>query len=345
MATATLEPTKTGAADVAKMTRPQKLAALLIVLGSDAAAEILRGFDPQEIAAVTEAMTSLPVIDQRLEREILREFSEVAVSATTALRGGVDFAQATLEKAVGASQARQIMGRVAPSQAPTSPMHDLVEKEVRQLYGALKTEQPQTIAVVLSFLDHKKATEILNAFPDETRGQIVERLATLGPTPTAVVETLGSMLVKKIGVTTTLAFNQTGGVQPAATVLKAMHRDSSRALLESIEKRNPEVSQALRNQMFTFDDIAKLAVADLQKILREVDARSLATALKTANETTRTKLLSGLSKRAAEAIEEEMGFLGKIKAKDVELAQRAIIEIVRRLEAEGQIEIPQEGNA
>jgi len=341
MSAATLDPSLTAASDPSKLTRVQKLAALLVVLGPDSAAEILRGLDQQEVTAITAAMTSLPAIDQRLQREVLREFSGVAVTASTALRGGIDFAQSTLEKALGPSQARQVIGRVAPTQAASSPMHEVVEKDARQIANALKTEQPQTI----SFVDHRKATEVLNLFSDDLRSQVIERLATLSPTPTAVVETLAQLLLKRIGTTSTVAFNQTGGVHPAANVLKAMNKDASRALLEAIEQRDPELSKAIRNKMFTFEDVAKLAVADLQKILREVDARALATALRTASDTVKTKMLSGLSKRAAEAIEEEMSFLGKVKAKDVEMAQLGIVELVRRLEAEGQIEIPEQGTA
>jgi flagellar motor switch protein FliG len=345
MSTAILGSTQAATGDITKMTRMQKLAALLVVIGPDSAAEILKSFEPQDVAAIATAITQLPTIDQRLQVEILREFSQVAVTATTTVRGGLKFAQTTLEKALGSAQARQVMNRVAPSQAADSPLHQLVDKEPRQIYGALKTEQPQTIALVLSFLDHKKASEILGLLENETRGHVIERLATLSPTPTAVVETLAEWLLKKIGTTTVLAFNQTGGIEPAATMLKALHRDASKVLLAEIESRNPDICQALRNQMFTFEDVSRIAVADLQKILREVDSRSLATALKPVSDTLKSKILSGLSKRAAEAIEEEIGFLGKVKAKDVEAAQRSIIEIVRRLEAEGQIEIAQEAAA
>ncbi len=324
------------------MTRAQKLAVLLIVLGPDSATEVLRGLDERQISDVTAAMAGFPVIDQRIQRDILREFSEIAVTATTGLRGGIEFARTTLEKAVGASQARNVLVRVTPGGTAGSPIHQVAEKEARQLFNAIKSEQPQTVALVTSFLDRKKASELLGMFDDDARAQIVERLATLEPTPVSVIETLGQMLLKKIGTHTALPCNQTGGVVPAVTMLKAMRRDASKALIEAVEKRNPELGKSIRNQMFTFADVGKLDVAALQKVLREVDSRTLATALQPADEALRTKILSGLSKRAAEAINEEMGFLGKVKAKDIEIAQMGVIEIVRRLESEGQIEINEE---
>jgi flagellar motor switch protein FliG len=330
------------ALDVTKLTRSQKLAALLIVLGPESAAEVLRGLGEQEVAAVTTAMAGLPVIDQRLQREILRDFSDLAVTATTGVRGGVEFAQSTLEKALGASQARSFMGRIAPGSGTGSAMNQLVEKDAKQLFKALNSERPQAVALVASFLDRKKASELLAMFSDETRAELVERLAMLGPTPVSVVETLGNMLLKRIGTHATMPFNQTGGVQPTATVLKAMNRDASKALIEALEKRNPELGKSIRNQMFTFEDVGRLDVAALQKVLREIDSRTLATALTSASESLKAKLLSGLSKRAAEAINEEMGFLGKVKAKDIEMSQMSIIEIVRRLESDGQIEITEE---
>ncbi|HTS18841.1 MAG TPA: flagellar motor switch protein FliG [Verrucomicrobiae bacterium] len=338
---ATLTQGQSAELDIKTLTRTQKLAALLIILGPDSAAEVLRGLDERDMAAVASAMTELPVIDQKLHREILREFSDVAVTASVGVSGGAEFARAAIEKALGPSGMRQFMGRFAVGGA-VSAIDLLAAKEARQIYNAVKSEQPQTIALVVSFLDRKKASELIGAFPEELRSRIVERLATLVPTPVSVVETIGQRLLTRIGTHTALPFNQTGGVEPTATVLKAMDRNSSKALIEAVERTNPELGKSIRNQMFTFADVAKLDVAALQKILREVDSRALATALSNASDTLKTKILSGLSKRAAEAIQEEMGFLGKVKAKDIELAQQTIIEIVRRLESEGQIEIPEE---
>ncbi len=342
MSTASLESSAAIAVDLAKFTREQKLAALLMLLGPESAAEILKGLTPPQVAAVTSAMATLPAIDQHLQRSILREFSEVAVAASTATIDGAEFAQSALEKVVGQAKARQILNRAAPVQAADSSVHQLVEKEVRQIYGALKTEQPQTVALIASLLDDKKASQLLALFDDEKRGRIVERLAMLAPTPTDVVEKLCCLLLKKVGSDVSYAFNQTGGVEPAATVLKAMNRNASKVLLDALEQRNPELGKVIRHQMFTLVDMSQLDVSVLQKILREVDSRTLATALRGVNEAVKSRILAGLSKRAAEAIEEEMSFLGKIKAKEIELAQTAIIDAVRRLESEGQIELEQE---
>jgi flagellar motor switch protein FliG len=328
--------------EVAKMTRAQKLAALLIILGPDSGAQILKDLDDQHVTAITSAMAALPTLSQDMQQEILAEFSDMAVHVTTALRGGIEFAQNTLEKALGSSRASEFLDRVAPGRATKSSVLLLAEKEPRQIFGAIRNEQPQAIALAVSFLEPKKASEVLNFFAPEVRDQIIERLATLGPTPTEVVEILGRIAVKRIGVNMVRTFNQTGGVQPTATLLNAMNKDTSRALLDALNNRNPELTAAIRNKMFTFEDLVRLDVAALQKILREVDSRNLAIALKGASEKVKTKLLSGLSKRAAEALNEEISFLGKIKPKEIEAAQLSIIQVVRRLEGEGQIELNEE---
>jgi len=329
-------------ADVGTFSRVEKLAALLVILGPDSAAEILKAFSHDEIAEISAAMTAMPPLDHASQRAILREFSGLAVRASTTVRGGVDVARHTLERALGESQARQLMGRVGPTQDGDAPIRAVAGKEPLQLFKALKDEQPQTIALVLSFLDPKKATLVLNKLDDDVRDHVVERVATLGPTPAAVVDTVAKLVLRKMGTTTVFEFNQTGGVAPAATLLKTLGKDSSNILLAAIENRNPELGQSLRREMFRFEDIAKLDIADLQKILREVDPKTLATALKPVSDSVKSKILSGLSKRAAESLEEEIGFLGKIKPKEIDACQMAVIDLVRRLEADGSIEIPTE---
>lgn len=336
---ATTEIAQPAALDIAKMTEVQKLAALLIILGPDSAAQILKGLDEDKVHQVTGEMASLPAIGPRLQRDVLQEFSEVAVTGITAIRGGVDYARSALEKALGSFKATEILGRVAPGGVSVSSMQRLGELSTRQLFNVLKEEKPQVIALVLSFVAPEKASAVLSQLRDEIRDPVIERLATLGPAPIEVLEKLGELLARKVSVKPSRGVSQTGGLKPAATVLNAMKRDLSKSILTSLGQRNPELSTAIRNKMFTFEDMIILDKAALQKILREVDSRTLATALKPASETLKTKLLSGLSKRAAEAVNEEISFLGPLKPKDIEVAQLSVIEIVRRLEDAGEIDL------
>lgn len=331
-------PTMAGG-EVAKLTKLQKLAALLAMLGPDNAAAMLKGFDPVEVEQISAELAKLPMISREIQQQVLRDFSEVAVAASVSISAGVDFTRTALEKAVGLFKAAEILGRVAPSRTSVATMQGIADMEARQIFNLIREEQPQTISLVLSYLGVQKAAECLTFFHAEVRDKIVERMATLAPTPVEVVETVVQVLVAKRGASQTRALSQTGGVKTAADVLNAMDKTVGKALLTSIEERNAELGMAIRQKMFTFEDLAHIDATGLQRVLREVDLRDLAIALKTASETVKNTLLGCVSRRAAESVQEEIAFMGPVKLRDIEAAQMKIIEVVRQLEAEGEIDL------
>jgi flagellar motor switch protein FliG len=324
---------------ISQMTRHQKLAALLVVLGPESAAQILKTLDEHEVELVSTEMSKLTLITQEMRQEILREFSEMAVQASTAALGGAAYTKAVLEKSVGLFRASDIIGRVSPAPIPVGSMRQIVEMDLRQLFNLLKEEQPQMVALVASYLSPEKTSQLLTLFPDAARDLIIERLATLGPTPVEVVETIVQVLSLKTNVKSTRALNQTGGLKTAADVLNAMNRNFSDPLLSELDRRNPELSQAIRQKMFTFEDLLSLDNTALQKVMREVDMRDLAVALKGASPKLKDALLGCVSKRAAETVKEEISFLGSVKKKDIEAAQLRVVDSVRRLESDGELEI------
>jgi len=325
--------------EILQMSKLQKLAALLIILGPDTAAQILKNLNEQELEAVALEMSKLTSIDQAMQREVLREFTEVAVHASTAIVGGATYAKSALEKSVGLFRATEIIGRVVPGPAPIPAMQQIIDMDARQLANLLKLEQPQTIALVASYLTPEKVSQLLMWLRDDLRDRVVERLATLAPTPVEVVEKLVEVLSQRIGITSTRALNQTGGVANAAAVLNSLDKNLGQSMLMEMDKRNPELVEAIRQKMFTFDDLAMLDLPSLQKIMREVDTRDLAISLKAAKPPVKAKLLSAISKRAAETVNEEISFLGPLKKRDTEAAQLRIVESVRQLEAAGEIDL------
>lgn len=325
--------------DLEKMTKVQKLAALMIMMGQDHAAALLKTMDPHDMEQVSMEMTKIGLISTEIQQGILKEFSDVAVSAGTALRGGVDFTKQTLERAVGLFKASDIVGRVSPVRTPVAAMQQITDMDARQIVNMVKSEQAQTIALIASYLSPDKASQVLQLLRSELRDAVVERLATMAPTPIEVVEKVVDVLNQKLGGKQPRALNQTGGIKSAADVLNSMDKNMSKSMLITLEERNPELGQAIRQKMFTFEDLANLDAPSLQKILREVDMRDLAVSLKTANEVVKLALLQSISKRAAETVNEEIAFMGPLKLKEIEGAQQRIIEVVRRLESEGEIEI------
>jgi len=325
--------------DVSKMTRMQKLAGLLVIIGPEAAAQVMKNLDEHELETIASEMAKFTMITHEMQTELLREFTGVAVEASYSILGGVGYTQSTLEKSIGLFRANNIIGRVSPSRTPVAAMQQIVDMEPRQIFNLLKLEQPQTIALVMSYLGAEKSAQLLVLLRPESREQVVERLATIAATPIEVVEKIVDVLNARVGTKRTRALNQTGGMKMAAAILNSLDKNVSKTLLIALEERNAELGAGIRQKMFTFEDLTLLDPPSLQKILREIDMRDLAVSLKSASERLKTTLLACISKRAAETVNEEMSFMGPLKLKDIEAAQQRIIEVVRRLESEGEIEL------
>jgi flagellar motor switch protein FliG len=330
----------------AALTRTQKLAVLLLMLGPESAAQILKNFADQEMEAIAVEMGKFSFISQEMQQEVLHEFAEVAVQASTAVSGGTDYVRHLLEKAVGPGRAATITNRAAGDAARLAVLKPLIEADPRELFNLVKTEQPQTLALLTSHLPQDQASAFLSQCPPELRDKVIERLATLAPTPIEVIEKIVAVLSRKLGGKPTRGLSTTGGVKSAATLLNNLDKVMSKTLLTTLEERNPDLSKAIRQKMFTFEDLVRLESSALQKVMREVDTRDLAVSLKKASDAVKAALLGAISKRAAETVKEEMGFLGALKAKEIEAAQLRVVDIVRRLEGEGEIDLnPQEEKA
>jgi flagellar motor switch protein FliG len=332
------EPTE-AAVETGALNKTQKLAALLVMLGSDSAAAILKQFQPREIEAISREMARFNLITREQQQEILMEFSDVAVAASTSVSAGVEVTRNTLEKALGSFKASDVLGRVTSIRAPAGAMQSIADMDPRHIFNLLRDEKVQAITFIISHLSPEKAAQVLNMLRPEQRDQVVERLATLAPTPVEVGEKVVAVLNAKLGVKQTRALEQTGGITSVADLLNAMDKTVSRTLLTNIEERNPDLFQAIRKKMFTFEDLLSLDPPYIQRIMREIDMRDLTVALKKVSEPLKRLLLSNISRRAAASVQEEMAFLGHVKMRDVEAAQFRIIDIVRKLEAEGEIEI------
>lgn len=329
--------------DVSTMSKQQKLAILLVMLGPESASRLLRGLPEPMLEMVSNEMSKLTIVDQAIQEKILAEFTEVAVKASTSLRGGLDYTQNVLEKAKGQFKAASILSRVAPERTPVPALEQIMDLEPGELVNLMKDEPPQTIALVLSYFSPDKAGAVLSSLAADQRERVVERLASLSSTPVEVLERVVDVLTQRLGAKHTRGFNRSGGLKSAAKVLTTIDKSLSRPLLVSLEERKPELSQSIRQLMFTFEDMSRLEPVTLQRIMRDVDMADLAIALKTAAEPLKLKMLGCVSKRAADTVNEEMAFMGIPRNRDVEAARLRVVEVVRRLEAEGEIDLSGNG--
>jgi len=324
------------------MTATQKLAALMILLGEDTAAEMLKSFDDNERELVCAEMANLPMMDQEQQGIVLQEFTEMAIAASSGVTGSVEYTRKVLEKSVGLFKAAEIIGRVGTARTSVSTMQQIIDLDAVAICNLIKDEEPQAIALIVSYLSASKGSEVLINLPESVRELVIEKLATLESTPIEVVETLGEVLSSKVGERVSRALNQTGGEKSAAAVLNAMGKEQRADILNNIDERNPDLVRSIRMKMFTFDDLGTLDAKTLQTIMREVDAGKLAVALSAATESLRDAMLGALSKRAAETVADEIENMGKVSLREIEASQNSIIDAVRQLESDGEISLESE---
>jgi len=326
-------------AEGTSLNKVQMLAALMVMLGSESASVILRQFQPREVEAVSREMARFTLITREQQQQILEEFSNVALAASTSLSAGSELTRHTLEKALGVFKASDVMSRVTTTRTPLGSMQVIADMDPRHIFNLIREEQVQAITFVVSHLTPEKAAQVLNMLTPEKRELAIERLASLAATPVEVAEKVVEVLNTKLGVKQTRAMSQTGGVTNVADVLNAMDKTVSRELLTNLENRNPELTMSIRKKMFTFEDLLLLGGSSIQRIMREIDMRDLTVALKKSSEPLKKLLLSNISRRGAESVQDEMLALGHVKLRDVEAAQLRLIDAVRKLEAEGEIDL------
>lgn len=325
------------------LSKRQKLAIFLIVLGPETAAEVLRQFEDAEIEAICKEMTNFQVIDQNMQAQTIREFAEVLGASASAVSGGAGFARRTLELAKGDSKAASILDRISPGGHSADGIKEIEAMEPRQIYNLLKHEQPQTVAFILSYLESPKSAQILALFPPQPREEVVERLSTLNSTSIELVNKVARALTQNVQQTK-VTMHSSGGVRVAAEILNTLDRETSKQILGQLEQKDPELGAAIRKKMFGFADMVRLEQKDLQRIMREVDTNDLVLALKPATPLLRDAIFGSLSKRAADTLKEELEMLGSVRLKDIEAAQDRIIAVVRRLEEQEEISLEKGGS-
>src|SRR5882672_1487807 len=329
--------------DYTKLSRQQKLAIFLIVVGPDAAAEVLKHLDDATIELLCREMSTFPMVPETVVKQVSEEFGVIVAQSVNCSLGGLGYAQRTLEIAKGDYKASAIIGRVGPVGTSVEVIKDISEMEGRQIYNLIKAEQPQTISFVLSYLDNDKSSEVFTLLSPELREEVVERLGTIESTSLDLVSKIVRSLGKHFDTKVRPAFHRSGGVRAVADLLNTLDKEMSKSLLARLEERNAQLGAAIRKKMFSFEDLSRLASADLQRVLREVDSANLAVSMKSSTEPMKEKIYGSISKRAAESLKEEIDLLGAVRLKDVETGQDAIIQVVRRLEEEGAITLDSDG--
>lgn len=322
--------------------RMHKLAVFLTVIGAESAAKILASFEDYEIEQIAMIMATLELIDDEVQRKSVEDFAQIISESALAISGGYQYTRDIVERLKGPYQAERFVSKLVPARNSSDVIKEIGEMEPRQIHNLLKSEQPQTIAFLLSYLSPRKAAEIVQLLSPEIRTEVTVRMGTIESTSANAINTVVRRLERHLDMKNTQLMQTSGGAAHLAETLNLLDRSISKTLLERIDEQNANLGASVRKRMFSFDDLARLSVVDLQRLLREVDSASLALALKPVTQSLREKVLGAMSKRAAETLLEEIEFMAAVRLRDVETSQEAIINTVRRLEEDGEISIEAE---
>jgi len=312
----------------------QKIAIIMVALGEEASGEVMKHLGEHDIEAITQSIASLKNIPVDTMDRILEDFETHLMAGEWISQGGVDFARAALERAVGARKAQEILDRVATQ--TSSGFYILKNVAAEQIAPFIANEHPQTVALILSQLDAAQASGILGSLPESMQSDVAYRIATMENVTPAVIqeveEALEASLRDLLG-----GHRDVGGPQVVADILNLSGTSVERNVLEQMDAQDPEVAEAVRNLMFVFEDIAKLTDREIGLVLHELEPKDLVMALRAATDEMKEKMLGNVSKRVRTDIEEEMGYQGPMRLSEVEEVQLRIVQVVRQLEEQGQV--------
>ena len=320
----------------------QKAAILLISLGPDVSAQIYKHLTEEEIEKLTLEISSVKKVDTEQKEEVMEQFHQIALAQDYISQGGIGYARTVLEKAVGGEEAQKIIARLTSS-LQVKPFDFARKADPAQILNFIQSEHPQTIALVLSYLDNEQAGQILSELPQEVQADVAKRIAIMDSTSPEIIYQVEQILEEKLSTTVTQDYTQTGGIQAVVEVLNGVDRSTERTILDALEVQDPELAEEIKKRMFVFEDIVTLDNRAIQRVIREVENDDLRLALKVASEEVQGIIFENMSTRMAETFKEEMEYMGPVRLRDVEEAQQRIVASIRRLEEVGEIVIARGG--
>lgn len=326
-----------------KLSGTQKSALLFITLGPDAASPIIKKLPENEIQKITYEIANITSVKSELKQEILSEFIEINKAKDFIIEGGIEYAKNLLGKALGVQRAKDILDKVTEATQQYRPFRIARKADAHQLLNVISNEHPQTIALILCYLQSDKAGQIMSSLSEEVQAEVAFRIASMSSTSPMVVKEIEKVLDSKLSSVVRSDMTSLGGVQTLVEILNQVDRTTERNITEGLEKENAELAEKIKESMFIFEDIITLDDVSIQRVLKEVETKELALALKGCSEEVANCIYRNQSKRAAASLKEDMEFLGPVRLMDVEKSQQRIVSVIRRLDEAGEIVISRGG--
>ncbi len=315
-----------------------KSALVLVAMGAQNAAEIMKNMSENEIENISVEIARLENIPADVLGSVIEEFYQIMQANQYIISGGIDYARQVLESAYGHKKAEEILKRVE-AETQVSAFYLLQTVDDKQLINFLQSEHPQTVALILANLKPAQAAMILSELPEESQGEIAYRLATMEKTSPDLIKDIELALHDQIGTVFGASLSKTGGPEAVAEILNSASNTAEKNILNNLKERDPILSDEITSLMFIFEDIINLNDSDIQHIVKEIDSKTLALSLKASSKELKNKIFKNMTERAAEMLEDELQYLGPVRVREVEAAQKQILDVIRELQESGEINI------
>lgn len=328
--------------DYNKLSGKQKAAILLVALGPDVSATVFKHLNDEEIEELTLEIANMRAVEKEVKDMVLEEFYELCQAHDYINQGGIEYAREVLEKAVGKERANSILERLTAT-LQVRPFDAIRRTDPAQLMNFIQGEHPQTIAMIMAYLQPEQAAKVLSYLSPDVQADVSNRIALMDRTSPDIVKEVETVLERKMSAIVSNEYATAGGIQSIVNILNFADRGTEKNILDRLEERDPELAEEIRKRMFVFEDIILLSDRAVQVVLRQVDTHDIALALKTASEDVTEKIFRNMSKRAAQMLKEDMEYMGPVRLREVEDAQQRIVNVIRQLEDSGEIIIARGG--
>lgn len=328
--------------DIQELTPVQKAAIVITSIGAENAAHVYKRLSDEEVEKLTFEVSSLPYMDINQVDAVLNEFYELCLTQKVITEGGIDYARSVLEKAYGAEMAQKLMEKVSKSMQ-TKAFEFVRKSDYKNLLAIIQNEHPQTIALVLSYVNSEQASAVLQELPREKRVEVVERIAKMESASPETVKAIESTLERKFAAVVSMDLTEVGGINYVADVLNKVDRGTEKYIFDELSARDPALVEEIKKKMFVFEDILSLDSMSIQRFIRDVETKDLAIAIKGSNAEVAATLYANMPQRMQESIQQEIEYLHNVRMRDVDEAQQRIVGIIRHLEEEGELVIGKGG--
>ncbi|MDS1029525.1 flagellar motor switch protein FliG [Bacillota bacterium LX-D] len=325
-----------------ELTGLEKAAILIISLGPEISSGIMKQLSEADIEKLTYQIANTSTVDNEEKNLVIDEFLQMNEAQHYLLHGGVKYAREILEKTLGPAKANEIIRKLTDN-SKIKPFALVRKADPKQLLNFISNEHPQTIALILSYLQPEQASAVLSGLPEDMQIDIARRIALMERTSPETVREVESVLEKRLSSLVEHDFTSVGGIATLVDILNRVDRGTEKAILESLEAEDQSLADEIRKRMFIFEDIINLDDTSIRRILREVDSKDLAMAIKGSSQDVAQRIYKNMSTRASEMLKEDIEFLGPIRLRDVEEAQQRIVQSIRRLDELGEIIISRGG--